>query len=104
VKDRSAPGGARDPLAERERLELRAPVLGVFLRSSHPEEEPLVTVGDDVDAGQTVGFIRVLEETVPLKAAFPGVVTEIHARDRCLVEYDEAVMILQAADQPAVPS
>lgn len=81
---------------QRERVTLLAPILGVFLRSRQPDDNPLVNVGDNVGPGDTVGFIRVLDHITPVTAGMAGTVAEIPARHACLVEYEQALMILVA--------
>ncbi|HSQ06029.1 MAG TPA: hypothetical protein VLN59_18475, partial [Burkholderiales bacterium] len=76
------------------RVTLLAPVLGVFLQSRRPDDKPLVNVGDNVGPGDTVGFIRVLDQVTPVKAGISGTVSEIAVQHACLVEYEQALMIL----------
>lgn len=76
------------------RVTLLAPVLGVFQQSRRPDDKPLVNVGDNVGPGDTVGFIRVLDQVTPVKAGMAGTVAEIVVEHACLVEYEQALMIL----------
>lgn len=85
---------ARDAI-QRQRVALLAPILGVFLRSRRPDDKPRVNVGDNIGPGDTICFIRVLDQVTPVKAGMAGTVAEIAVQHACLVEYEQALMILE---------
>lgn len=75
-----------------EAVALCAPVLGVLCRAGEPDARPLVEIGDSVNAGDTVCFIRVLKELRPIKAGIAGTVTNIPAENGTLVEHEQTLI------------
>ncbi len=83
-------GSARDT----NQFVLRAPVLGIFLHGRQPDEDRLVNVGDKVGPHDTIGLIRVLDDTTPVKAGVAGMISRIDVPHGALVEYEQALMVL----------
>ncbi|MDH6167942.1 acetyl-CoA carboxylase biotin carboxyl carrier protein [Variovorax boronicumulans] len=74
-------------LREAETLPIRAPSLGVFLHSHPLAATPLVRIGDRVEAGQTVGLLKIGPLLLPVTAPQSGIVDGIHAADGVAVGY-----------------
>lgn len=71
---------------------LCAPMLGVLRRAGDFDASPLVEVGDSVNAGDTVCFIRVLKELTPIKAGILGTIAQFAVENSTLVEYEQVLM------------
>ena len=67
-------------------------MLGVLRRAGDFDASPLVEVGDSVNAGDTVCFIRVLKELTPIKAGILGTIAQFAVENSTLVEYEQVLM------------
>jgi len=76
-----------DEEAELELLAIRAPSLGVFLQSHPLAAVPLVRIGQRVEAGQTIGLLKIGPLLLPVTAPQAGIVDSIHAADGLAVGY-----------------
>jgi acetyl-CoA carboxylase biotin carboxyl carrier protein len=65
---------------------ITSPVMGIFYRSSAPEEKPYVEVGKKVNASDVVCLIESMKVFTKLRADKDGTVKEI------FVENEETVM------------
>jgi acetyl-CoA carboxylase biotin carboxyl carrier protein len=73
-----------------------APLVGVFYRSS-PGAKPLVEVGDTVERGQVVGIVEAMKVMNEVSSDYRGVVTEILVGDGEAVQYEQRLMLIDAA-------
>jgi len=76
-----------DEEAELELLAIRAPSLGVFLQSHPLAAVPLARIGQRVEAGQTIGLLKIGPLLLPVTAPQAGIVDSIHAADGLAVGY-----------------
>jgi acetyl-CoA carboxylase biotin carboxyl carrier protein len=76
-----------DEEAELELLAIRAPSLGVFLQSHPLATTPLVRTGQRVEAGQTIGLLKIGPLLLPVTTPQAGIVDSIHAADGLAVGY-----------------
>jgi len=83
------------PAAAPGRVVVRAPVLGTFYRASAPGAPPYVEVGDMVGEEDTIGLIEVMKLFTPIPAGAAGRVVEIVAANAVLVEYGEALIVIE---------
>ena len=56
---------------------IEAPMVGVFYRAASPDSPPFVDVGDEVEAGQTVGVIEAMKVFSEIPTEVAGIVVEI---------------------------
>lgn len=78
---------------------ITASLLGTFWRRPSPEEPPFVEVGDRVEAGRTVGTIEVMKTFSEVVAPVAGVVTRVLVEDGAMVEYGQALMVLDPIEE-----
>jgi acetyl-CoA carboxylase biotin carboxyl carrier protein len=69
-----------------------SPIVGTFYRRPSPEEEPYVTVGDRVDAGDTVCIVEAMKVMNEVRTERAGIVKEILVEDAAAVEYGQALI------------
>ena len=79
---------------------VRAPLVGTFYVAPSPGAEPFVRVGDEVEAGQTLGIVEAMKLMNPIVADAAGVVAEIRAGDAESVEYDQVLLLLRPPGGP----
>ena len=79
-------------------LVIRAPNLGTFYRAPKPGAPPYVEVGQRVEPDTEVCLIEVMKLFAPVRAGLTGIVREIRARDGEMVEFDQALILVEPAD------
>jgi acetyl-CoA carboxylase biotin carboxyl carrier protein len=75
-----------------------APLLGTFYRSPEPGAKPFVEEGDVVEAGQDVAIVEAMKIMNRVQADRSGRVAKISAADGDMVEYGQALMLLEPLD------
>ncbi|MGY1781621.1 acetyl-CoA carboxylase biotin carboxyl carrier protein [Geodermatophilus sp. SYSU D01036] len=81
-------------------IAVRAPLVGTFYAAPSPGAEPFVRVGDEVEAGQTLGIVEAMKLMNPIVADSAGAVTEIRVGDAESVEYDQVLVLLRPSGGP----
>ena len=74
---------------------VRSPLVGTFYTAPSPGADPFVRVGDEVEAGQTVGIVEAMKLMNPIVVDEAGVIAEILVGDAESVEYDQVLMRLR---------
>lgn len=74
---------------------VKSPIVGVFYSASSPESDPYVTVGKTVKKGDIVCIIEAMKVMNEIKAPCDGTVTSILVENEELVEYDQALMVIE---------
>ena len=70
---------------------IKAPIAGVFYRTSEPDAAPYVSVGDKVHKGDVMGLLEAMKTMNEIKAPEDGVVLEILAENEKFTEYGAPV-------------
>lgn len=70
---------------------IKAPIAGVFYRTSEPDAAPYVSVGDRVHKGDVMGLLEAMKTMNEIKAPEDGVVLEILAENEKFTEYGAPV-------------
>lgn len=91
VADR-APAAAALPGAG----EIVAPLLGTFQAGLEAGAPAFVQPGTKVQPDTTVGTIRVMEKSTPVKAGLRGTVVEVLVQDGQLVEFGQKLLRVRA--------
>ena len=97
TREEPSPAGtpAPDAGAAEEGVEgyvVSSPIVGTFYRRPSPEEEPYVTVGDRVEAGDTVCIVEAMKVMNEVRTERAGIVKEILVEDSAAVEYGQALL------------
>ena len=79
---------------ERE-FQLTAPLVGTFYRRPSPEDEPFVTTGAVVEAGDTVCIIEAMKVMNEIKAEAPGIVRQALLDEGAVVEFGQPLFIFE---------
>ena len=75
---------------------VRAPAVGVFHASPAPGQPPFVRIGQPVGAGDTVGLVGATDPS-RITAGAAGTIREILVDDGDLVEFDQALFVIEVA-------
>ncbi len=73
-----------------------SPMVGVFYSASSPNDPPFVKVGQQVQAGDTLGIIEAMKIMNPLEATQSGVVAEILVTNSEVVQFGQPVIRYKA--------
>ena len=72
----------------------RSPMIGTFYRSSSPETDAYVKVGDYVEKGQVVCIIEAMKLFNEIESEVSGKVVKIILEDAQPVEYDQLLFLI----------
>jgi acetyl-CoA carboxylase biotin carboxyl carrier protein len=78
-------------------IPLTAPMVGVFYRSSGPDQPPFVEPGDHIEIGQTIGIIEAMKVFSEVPAEKAGVVSRVVAENGRLVRQGDPILYLRPA-------
>jgi acetyl-CoA carboxylase biotin carboxyl carrier protein len=78
-----------------QRIEVRAPMLGVFYRAPEPGAPPFVQVGQTVGAKDTVGLIEVMKLFNQVPAGVDGRIVDIRVQDAAFVEHGQVLIVIE---------
>ena len=76
---------------------MRAPNLGTFYRAPKPGAPPYVKIGQHVDAETELCLIEVMKLFTTVLAGVSGVVRQVLVEDAELVEFDQALFLIEPA-------
>lgn len=78
--------------------EIKSPMIGTFYRSSNPETGPFVSVGDTIQAGQTVGIIEAMKLFNEIDAEISGKIVKVLVENSSPVEYDQPLFLIEVSE------
>ena len=87
-----APAAAPPELAGKV---VKSPIVGTFYRSSSPDKDPFVQVGDSVRKGDTLFIIESMKLMNEVASDFDGKVAEILVENGQPVEFGQPVMRIE---------
>jgi acetyl-CoA carboxylase biotin carboxyl carrier protein len=73
---------------------LKSPMVGTAYLTPDPDAPPFVTVGQQVNAGDTVLIIEAMKVMNPIIATSSGTVKEIYVESGQPVEFDQPLMVI----------
>ena len=98
----AAPAASVAPAAASEKPAAKAgsvetsPMVGVFYAAPSPNDPPFVKVGQQVQAGDTLGIIEAMKIMNPLEATQSGVIAEILVDNSEVVQFGQTVIRYKA--------
>ena len=75
-------------------LEIKSPIVGTFYRSSGPDKDPFLKVGDTVSAGDTVCIVEAMKLFNEIESEVSGKVVKVMVDDANPVEYDQVLFLV----------
>lgn len=73
-----------------------SPMVGVFYVAPSPNDPPFVKVGQQVQAGDTLGIIEAMKIMNPLEATQNGTIAEILVQNGDVVQFGQPIVHYQA--------
>lgn len=78
--------------------EIKSPMIGTFYRSSNPDSDSFVNVGDTIQAGQTVCIIEAMKLFNEIDSEISGKIVKVLVENASPVEFDQPLFLVEAAD------
>ncbi|MCB9252161.1 MAG: acetyl-CoA carboxylase biotin carboxyl carrier protein [Flavobacteriales bacterium] len=75
-------------------IEIKSPMIGTFYRSSGPDKDPFVSVGDSVNTGDTVCIIEAMKLFNEIESEIKGKIVKVLVDDATPVEYDQPLFLV----------
>jgi pyruvate carboxylase subunit B len=85
---------ASAPVAMGEGEDILAPLDGKFYRTKDSQEQP-IQIGQEVKAGDTLGYIEAMKTYNAIRADFDGILTAVVVNSGDAVEEDDVIMKIQ---------
>ena len=79
-----------------KKVEVRAPMSGVFYRSAAPDQPPYVEVGDTVKKKQVLGLLETMKVFQKIKSPSAGKIAEIVAENEVPLGDGDLIFIIEA--------
>ena len=73
---------------------IKSPMIGTFYRTSNPDADPFVSVGDSVSSGQTVCIIEAMKLFNEIESEVSGTIVKILVDNASPVEYDQPLFLV----------
>ena len=77
--------------------EIKSPMIGTFYRSSNPDSEAFVSVGDKITVGQTVCIVEAMKLFNEIESEVAGTVIKGLVDKAAPVEYDQPLFLIDPA-------
>jgi acetyl-CoA carboxylase biotin carboxyl carrier protein len=78
-------------------LEIKSPMIGTFYRSSTPDSEPFISVGDKISVGQTVCIVEAMKLFNEIESEVAGTLVKVLVDNSSPVEYDQPLFLIDPA-------
>lgn len=94
----AAPAVTESASAEDSKLiTVKSPMIGTFYRSSGPDKDPFVSVGQSINKGETVCIIEAMKLFNEIEAEYSGKIVKVLVDDATPVEYDQPLFLVDPA-------
>ena len=80
-----------------KRVEVRAPMSGVFYRKPAPDQPAYVEVGDQVKKKQVLALLETMKVFQKVKSPVKGTVVEIVAENEAAMKDDDLLIVIEAS-------
>ena len=78
-----------------KRIEVRAPMSGVFFRQPGPEDPPYVAVGDTVKKKQVLALLETMKVFQKIKSPSNGKVVEIIPENETPLKDEDLIFVIE---------
>ena len=76
-------------------LTIKSPMIGTFYRSANPESPSFVNIGDEIQAGKTVGIIEAMKLFNEIESEISGRIVKVLVENSSPVEYDQPLFLVE---------
>jgi acetyl-CoA carboxylase biotin carboxyl carrier protein len=88
---------APEPAADDKFITVLSPMIGTFYRSSGPDKDAFVSVGDTIAIGDPVCIIEAMKLFNEIEAEVAGKIVKVLVDDSTPVEYDQPLFLVDPA-------
>jgi len=74
---------------------ITSPIVGTFYRSSNPESDPFIGVGDRIEKGSVLCIVEAMKLMNEIESDVEGVVVEIYPQNGQPIEYGEKLFAVR---------
>lgn len=92
-----APAAETPATDDSKYITVKSPMIGTFYRSSGPDKEPFVNVGDSVSKGSTICIIEAMKLFNEIESEVSGKIVKVLVDDASPVEYDQPLFLVEPA-------
>ena len=78
-----------------KRVEVRAPMSGVFYRRPGPDEPPYVEIGDTVQKKQVIALLETMKVFQKIKSPVNGKVVTIAVENQTPLKDDDLIFVIE---------
>lgn len=78
-------------------ITIKSPMIGTFYRSSGPDKEPFVSVGQSIGKGDTICIIEAMKLFNEIESELAGKIVKVLVDDASPVEYDQPLFLVDPA-------
>lgn len=78
-------------------ITVKSPMIGTFYRSSSPDKDPFVQVGDSIQKGNPVCIIEAMKLFNEIESEVSGKIVKVLVDDASPVEYDQPLFLVDPA-------
>jgi len=82
-------------MAKDNRIEVRAPMSGVFYRRPAPDQPPYADIGDIVKKKQVLALLETMKVFQKIKSPVNGRVVEVLAENEAPLKDDDLIFVLE---------
>ena len=75
-------------------ITVKSSMIGTFYRSSSPEKPPFVSVGDSINAGDTICIIEAMKLFNEIESEVSGEIVKILVDDATPIEFDQPLFLV----------
>ena len=80
-----------------KRVEVRAPMSGVFYRQPNPEDPPYAQVGDTVKKKQVLALLETMKVFQKVKSPASGKIVEIVPENETPLKDDDLIFVIEVS-------
>lgn len=86
---------SKNPPSESPGHKIRSPMVGTMYTSPSPDTPPFVTVGQAVNAGDTLCIVEAMKMFNEIESDKAGTITQIMVKNGEPVEYDQILFVIE---------
>jgi len=75
-------------------ITIKSPMIGTFYRSSSPDKDPFVNVGDSISSGKVLCIIEAMKLFNEIESEVSGKIVKVLVDDATPVEYDQPLFLV----------
>ena len=80
-----------------KRVEVRAPMSGIFYRKPGPDDPPYVEIGDTVKKKQVLALLETMKVYQKVKSPANGKIVEIVAENETPLKDDDLIFVIEVS-------